>query len=153
VSVIQRGVAETVLESETATEIAKEMVNTVAAEAAKEIRYMEAVGISIPKIEIGTEIGIEIVIEIDIVIGNNEIGEAHQTIIEIETGLGRETAVARKTSIKDELVDQSITSQIPKNVISEGIIAVRTIGRERRLEKRRAWPTKSCVKHPKNDEP
>lgn len=138
-TVIQRGVAGTVLESEKGTGIARGMVTTVAA---GEIRCKEVVGISITEIEVGIEIGIGIGIgiEIGIVIGN-EIGEAHRTIIGKETGLGGETAAARMTISIDELVDQGITQQIPKSVPSVGIIMVSEIGRERRPEKRRAWPT------------
>jgi hypothetical protein len=139
---IQRGAAGTVLESETGTDTARGTVTMVEV---KEV--IETKGISIIGIGIGIGIGI------DIVIGNeigSEIGEAHRTITEKETGLGAERAAARTTISREELGDQSITIQTPKNVPSVGIEAVKEIGGERRQEKRRAWPTASCVKHLKS---
>ena len=134
VTVIQRGDAETVLESEIGTDIAKGMVTMAGVRAAIEI--MEAAGISIIEIEIGIEIGIAKGIAI-----GSEIEETHRVITGKETDIGGETVVAKITIIIEELVDQNITMTIPKSAPSVGIMATSEIGRERRPEKRRAWPT------------
>ena len=134
VTVIQRGVAATVLESEIGTDIAKGMVTM--AEVRSAIEIMEAVEISIIEIEIGIEIGI--VKEIAI---GNEIEEAHQAITGKETDIGGETVVAKITIIIEKLVDQNIIMTIPKNAPNVGIMTTSEIGRERMPEKRRAWLT------------
>ena len=164
VSEIRRGAAGTVRESERGTDIGIEKATTVAAKAVREIREIRCT------VAEGTIIGKETGIEIGITTGS-EIEEAHRTITENATGLAVGTDATKKSSIdsacasvmtKNDAVEKRTTARAEKmhqshnRALSEGgiigilisksglitiIMDASEIGKERRPEKKRAWPT------------